>query len=199
MSLENRYEIGRMLLMNNTTLEALKDADKLNTELIEKTNEGFEGGCSLVSIAYLFGYESVMPSEEQEFPNSEIFFERFEEIVEERGLTLVMPNSSGEFLSLLESDDFYGCIIVTETENNDVGHMLAVRPIYNKEGEDEEDKFMKKYAVVDVGRKLKTGIMNEEEMVDYYSDSMVIDHSDGSYFRGIFVIMNSDLSEDQQY
>jgi hypothetical protein len=207
MGKENQHELKRMLSVNYATGEALREAEKTYTKLEEEL-EGEEGsGCSIVALVYMFGYENIMFSEEQKYKETRVFFDKFNELVEEGNLSVVIPCSSGEFLNLIDKDDFYGCLIITETgkkrttetETIYIGHVYAIRPSYQPDGSDDKgDKFIKTFAVLDIGRNGKSSLIDTDTMIDIYTDALLVDGSDGGYTRGIFVLMTSAPYDDLQ-
>jgi len=174
------------------TVSAVQDVERVFKQYDTNGEDDF-GKCAALSLIYLFGQESVYPSEELNFRDYDKFFDRLDELVFQQGFKYTRTDSSGQFLELLENDDFRGALFCT-SQKHGIDHVYAARPTFQIVGEaieGEIPKYEKRFTVIDIAREGLVENRTLEEMIEHYAEAYVASLESGGFGKVVYVISSS--------
>lgn len=177
---------------------AVKDVGRIYKQFDVNEKGDFER-CATLALVFLFGQESVYPSEELDYQNNEKFFERLDELTVEHGLAIRRASSSGRFLELLDGDNFRGVLFFTARKHG-IDHVFAAIPTYveaNNTVTEEIPEYVKRFTVVDGAKESVIEIKNLEEMVELYAESSVATLEDGGYGKVVYILSSSEGANEE--
>ena len=186
------HEFRFIATLTKRTSMAFKDVKRIYSQFVDANEEGDFRKCAAIALIFLFGQESVNPSEELNLGDPDFFFERLDELILQQGLKYNDVNSASQFLELLEKDDFRGALFFT-AKKNFIDHVYAARPSY-KIGEVVKGvipEYEKRFIVVDLGREVGVEDRNLEEMIDLYAGSYTASLEGGGYGKVVYVLSAS--------
>ena len=186
------HEFRFIATLTKRTSMAFKDVKRIYGQFADANEEDDFAKCAAIALIFLFGQESVNPSEELDFGDPDFFIERLDELILLQDLKCNHVNSAGQFLELLENNDFRGALFFTAKENY-IDHVYAARPSY-KIGEVVEGvipEYEKRFIVIDLGRGDGVEDRNLDEMIDLYAGSYTASLEGGGFGKVVYVLSAS--------
>jgi hypothetical protein len=162
----------------------------------EYTKEPFDNGsiCTASVLMSLFGPEDISLSDPVGYGEITVFWEKVEDLVDERGWSWHMPSSAYEFASTMEDGEkVVGALIVNSQFREgagDVGHVMAILRSWARENETFGKKIKRRWVegkkkpdiermmiLFDTSRLLGGRIMeiDFDGLIDLYTEAMILD------------------------